>query len=231
MASMGSEESSCIMKYLKVFGKFLAIFLVAYVLMMLPQTGIGRKYADFYCAVGNKLFHNFGDGGFVLLKREKAVQDINIFISNTSKIKDGKLEGRNFHQDSGLVGFFYTALLIALILATPLGWKRKIIALIIGFILITAFAMLKLYITLYYYFSISPWLGLFQEEATKESINFWTNYIARQMTAGYTLVVIIWLAVSIGKKEWKKLNGIFSEIKASNRPGTKKIQTSKKGRK
>lgn len=210
------------MKYLKVFGRSLAIFLIAYVLMMLPQTGINRIYAEFYCTVGNKLFRNFGDGGFVLLKVEKAREDINIFISKSSMIKGGKLEGRNFHQNSGLVGYFYTVLLIALILATPLGWKRKLFALIVGFILMQSYVMLKLYISLHYYYSISPWFGLFMEEATKTTINFWTNYIARQMTAGYTFVVILWMGLSIGKKEWKKLNGVFSEITANKNPGMKK---------
>jgi hypothetical protein len=210
------------MKYLKEIGRFLAIFLIAYTLMLSPQTGIDRKYAEFYCAVGNKLFHNFGNGGYVLLKTEKAKKDISVFISKSSLIKGDKLEGQTFHLESSLIGYYYTALIIALILATPLSWKRKIIALSIGFILITAFVMLKLWITIYYYYSISAWLGLYQEESTKVTINFWTNYIARQMTAGYSFVVILWLGVSIGKKEWKKLNGVFSEITANKNSGNKK---------
>jgi hypothetical protein len=186
---------------------------------MLPATGIDRKYAEFFCSIGNKFFWEFGNGALVIVTAdEKEANHIKLFITKTSLEKTtgisntGISKGREFNLFNGkIIGFLPTILFLALVIATPLTWKRKIFALFFGFFLLTAFIMMKLRVIILYAFATTPEIGLFQEPEVKKSIEFWYNYFPAQLTPSYSFSVIVWLAVCIGKKEWQKLNRVFSE--------------------
>ncbi len=52
--------------------------------------------------------------------------------------------------------------------------------------------------------------------------SFWYKYFAEPMTPGYSFAIILWLCVSIGKKEWLQLNGIISQMISNNKIKQKK---------
>jgi hypothetical protein len=231
----GTQKKRNFLRFnIKVVARILAIFIITYTLQLLPQTGMDRKYAEFYCSFGNKLFKHFGNEGYVELNTQEGKNNISLFISKYSTLDNGKLKGQYFNISSNMLAYYYVAFLISLILATPLTWKRKIFAFTVGLIIITVFVMLKLWVNIYFYFASTAWIGLYQDAGTKESINFWHQYFAGPMTLGYSVVVIVWLGLCIGKKEWKKLNGVLMEITANKKNGKankKKTDhyTSKKG--
>lgn len=189
-----------------------AIFIVAYTLLLLPHINLNRVYAEYFCKLGNRLYETTPQGGFVRLstQTDQGKNDIALFISRSDWITDGQLMGVTTNKASDRIGYLITAFFLALTLATPLNWKRKMFALGLGFILMTAFVMLKLYIIILHSYTLVDWLGLYQEAAEKERIQFWYNQFAAPATYGYSFVVIVWLAVSIGRKEWMLLNNYMA---------------------
>jgi hypothetical protein len=184
------------------------VFIVLYTMLLLPQININRLYAEYFCSVGNFLFEDFPRGGFVNLKTQtdKGGNDISLFLSRADWMEGTKIKGVTANKDSDRIGYLITAFFIALTLATPVSWKRKLLALFLGFIITTAFVMLKMYIIILNSYTLVDWFGLFQEASEKETIQFWYSRFAAPATYGYSFVIIVWLALSIGKKEWKALN-------------------------
>ncbi len=218
------------MKNIKAATKFLLFFLIAYLFMLMPKAGIQVKYADFFCWAGNDLFHEFGDSGIAMLKTRNGKDNILLLISKTSNIKHGETTWQAYYKSSNLIGFFHSAFLLSLIIATPISWKRKAVALIMGFFLITCIVMLKLFIMILYYYSISTSPGPGNEIDTDHPIAFWYLNFSMPFARGYTIVVFLWLLLCIGKREWLKLNGMSVE-NMINLGQFNKSQISKRNRK
>jgi hypothetical protein len=189
-------------------------FVLVYTALLLPQINVNKIYAEFFCTTGNFLFKDFPRGGYVNLKTQtdKGKNDIALFISKADWMEGTKIKGVTANKASDRIGYLITAFFIALTLATPVLWKRKLLALFLGFIIITAFVMLKMYIIILNSYTLVDWFGLYQEASEKETIQFWYNRFAAPATYGYSFVVIVWLALSIGKKEWNALNSYISKM-------------------
>jgi hypothetical protein len=91
-----------------------------------------------------------------------------------------------------------------------MSWKRKAIVLPTGLLLITTFVLLKLYIIILHAYTQVPIFDLYQEEATIQSIGWWYQHVAANATLGYSVVVVVWVALSIGRKEWQQINALIS---------------------
>lgn len=140
---------------------------------------------------------------------DKGKNDIALFLSNASWIESGKLIGVTTNKASDRIGYLITAFFAALVIATPVSWKRKLVALILGLVLVTAFVMLKLYVIILQAFTQVDWFGLFQEPSATQNIHFWYENFAAPASYGYSFVVIVWLAFGIGAREWKQLNKLL----------------------
>lgn len=188
-----------------------AAFAAVYLFLLLPQVNMNGVYAEQFCKLGNFLYQDFPQGGYVQLRTQtdKGKNDIALFLSNASWIENGKLTGVTTNKASDRIGYLITAFFTALVMATPVSWKRKLVALILGLVLVTAFVMLKLYVIILQAFTQVDWFGLFQEPSAKQSIQFWHEHFAAPASYGYSFVLIVWLALSIGRREWKKLNRLL----------------------
>ncbi len=188
------------------------VFFVIYTALIIPNIDANRLYASCFCRLGNALYQNFSNGGYIRLttQDDKGKNDISLFLSRADWKNKGQLTGVTTDKASDRIGYLITAFFIALCLATPINWKRKAMALILGMLIITAFVMLKLRIIILYSYTQVPWFGMYQEESTKSTISWWYNYFAAPATQGYAFVVIVWMALSLGRKEWQKINSLIS---------------------
>ncbi|MBE0638414.1 MAG: hypothetical protein IH598_07835 [Bacteroidales bacterium] len=187
------------------------IFIVVYTLLLIPQINVNKAYAELFCKLGNYLYRDFPRGGYVKLsiQSDRGKNDIALFLSRADWIKERKLTGVTTDKASDRIGYLITAFYVALVLSTPMSWKRKVVALVLGLVLMTAFVMLKVYIIILQSYTLVDWFDLYQEPAEKEKIQFWYSHFAAPATYGYSFAVILWLALSIGKKEWKQLNALM----------------------
>ncbi|NLO51510.1 MAG: hypothetical protein GX103_10190 [Bacteroidales bacterium] len=188
-----------------------AVFIVLYTLLLLPQLKINRLYAEYFCSVGNFLFEDFPRGGFVNLKTqtEKGGNDIALFLSRADWMEGTKIKGVTANKASDRIGYLITAFFVALTLATPISWKRKLIAVVVGIVIVTTFVMLKMYIIILNSYTLVDWFGLYQEPTEKARIQFWYEHFAASATYGYSFVVVVWLALVLRKKDWKLLIASF----------------------
>ena len=196
----------------KTIIRSLIIFMVAYTVLIIPGNKIDRMYGTAICHLGNYLYQDFSRGGYVRLspQDDQGKNDISLFLSRSDWKKDGKLIGVTTDKASDLIGYLITAFFVALTLATPVHWKRKSTSLILGLMIITAYVMLKLRMIILYSYTQLPWLDLYQDEATKDTISWWYHHFAAPATQGYAIVVIVWMALSMGRKEWHQINTLIS---------------------
>lgn len=176
----------------------LVIFLATYTLLMLPETRANQFYCKALCQIGNKLYQNFSHGGYVRFspQTDKGKNDIALFISRSDWKQGGKLIGATTDKASDRIGFLITAFFTALMLATPMSWKRKLFAVPAGLIILTAFVLLKLRIIILHAYTQVPIFDLYQEEVAKQSIGWWYHHMAANATMGYSVALIIWIAFS-----------------------------------
>lgn len=188
--------------------------MATYLFLLSPQTGIDIRYEEFFRSLGNKLYGTFGKEGVLMFMDERGVEyDTRLYLSKKTLLqKNGNYKSEIFPINTRRIGFVSTAFLISLIIATPLTWKRKFIALLLGFILITAYAMVKMRVLILHFYTLAKKTALYQSPEEIKSIEFWSDTFARPNTPVYYYVIIVWLAVCFGKKDWEKLNGTFAKI-------------------
>lgn len=122
------------MIYTRAIARFLAAFVVIFSVLMLPWLGLAKGYTAVFRAIGTRCFSN--DEGqrevTFLDSPDKAVRPtfVRIEIANRKLLKpDGSGTVRNLDFDVRGLGWQPTALLMALVLASPLPWGRRLTAL------------------------------------------------------------------------------------------------------
>ncbi|MCK9588087.1 MAG: hypothetical protein WC076_07265 [Terrimicrobiaceae bacterium] len=138
------------MKFLldsKALWKFAWLFVLTYGLLIAPWPNWNDFCSGYYRAMCNAtLTHLPGD---MILRFEKTTVRLrpnlstSISIGNERKIdRQGRYPATVLQSDTRALAWTPTALLVALILATPLTWKRKLWALALGLLVIHAYILL-----------------------------------------------------------------------------------------
>jgi len=182
---------------------FVIRLLMIYGVLCVPWPGVRQGYAALYRAAGNGLFGSFGSGGVVRFRPLQAEQG-----RFDSEIKVGKRGSPHFTTtpyDSILAGYLPMAETIALVLATPIPWRRRWEALFYGVLLANGFVALKVYILLLHWFSIEkPW-------ALYTLSQFWNNVLAAVLefivvapTCTFLVPVLIWILVTFRREDIRR---------------------------
>ncbi len=209
--------------------RFIILFFIAYAVLLTPQTGIKRMYAELLCSQGNEVFKNIENDRLVILKPQKENKNNDIVLILKFILRpSGEVKESKYNIDTGVIGYLPLVLFLSLVTATPLRWKRKIFAFILGYIIMTIFILLRIRVLILCGLILSTGTGINYDEATKESITFWYDYFVVPITIGYIFALILWIGLCMGKKEYQKLNGKLSEIVA-NKKTTNKNRHNKTG--
>ena len=209
--------------------RFLLIFFFTYIVLLVSQTG-KDVYARFFCTIGSKVFHYFDEKGIAVLELQKGKDNIKLMVSSTDNIKPEGIGWYMFNRSSDHIGYWHTIFLLSLIIATPLSWKKKFFALGAGFILISCVVFIRLRTIIIYCCAITPQIGLYQDAAKKESAIFWNTYVGTAYSHFYSVCILIWLMVCIGKNEWQQLNGLMTEQPLAKQQPEGKVVKKKKFR-
>jgi hypothetical protein len=187
------------------------VFLTAYMIMIVPQTRIGNFYGDFFRNMANRFLGQVGDAGIVIVKpQENERFDTMLFISKKSLWQGTSYKGDKYNISSRTLGFLPSVLMLALIIATPVKWKRKITALIISFAAMTVFVLVKLYVIILYKYQLSAWIGIFLYTGeSRKRLILLNDYFAEPLTPAYTLGIFLWIAFCFRKKDWENVISTF----------------------
>jgi hypothetical protein len=180
-------------------------FAVIYILLIIPWPGWNDLYGQYFRALGELAFtRESGDRvvkfvahdlqhGFSTLNSQMIVG--NRALANSS----GKGVGEVVDLDTRSIGWVPTALIIALVLATPVPWKRRAWSLLWGFLLVQVLILFTLQVRIWV---LSPRLSL----ATFSP--FWTRVLDDldytllvQLGASFSVPVLIWILVTFRRKD------------------------------
>lgn len=187
MDSLGSDT--------RMKGFFALRVFVVYVALLLPWPGLGKTYDAWFRVLGR--LAATGGGWIVRVEpvpaEEKSPLSTRIVIGNPRMVgPNGEIPAKVLDLDAWGVGWVPTALVLSLIAATKLPMKRRIAALLWGFLLINLYTAFC--VRVYLWDGTADLIGIgkiFRSVAGALSYTLVT-----QMGAGFAMAVIIWLAVA-----------------------------------
>ena len=182
--------------------KTLLLFLLKaaliYGLLAIPLSFYDETYGKFYRACGKTLFDTFRGDGFAKFEDGPAREITQVGIGNYALVRpDNTAMVFAFAINTRYLGYLPTILLICLILASPVPWKRKIVALMIGFLLVTCLIMFKQWIELLVICEQNSWLKLTDFSPTqKKMLDFGNKVLSKNSSTILYFVVAIWLLIT-----------------------------------
>jgi hypothetical protein len=184
---------------------FLLKSILIYSLLSLPFSFFDEAYGNFYRKVAKTFFGNFRDGGFVAFEEGKqpAITHINVGIYAFVR-PDGSCDTAVDDINTRYLGYIPTILLISLVLASPVPWRRRLIALVAGLFLVTMLILFKQWISLLWLCEINMWLKFPHFTGVgKKVLTFFINFIAVSSSTLLYFVVAIWLLVTFRVEDFK----------------------------
>jgi hypothetical protein len=176
---------------------FFVRLVVLYALLIAPWPGLRAGYAGLFRAGTAVLFGSFGSDGQVQvepLPDGEGGNDVRLLCGNR------RVPGvyARASCNSVLAGYFPTAFVVALVLATPLPWSRRWKALLWGLLLINAFVAGRVAVILVQVFDGDHDVALYQMS------DFWRSVVDEVAAnlvlapaSHFVLPLLVWIVVSL----------------------------------
>ena len=198
-------------------GKFFGAYILLIILTL--SLNLNDSHANLFAGIYGGVFENFFDEAQIQttgIKPAAGVDDVQFMIYNTETIKkarsEAKAKGQRNVTIDGLSWSFNAQrtvlmpllFLLALIIAYPADWKRKLIG--------TAIALLVFY--LYYLFFMAGALKLKmhqdklffpQYQLSDFSAGFFNNWLYSAVETGFMVMFFVWVVTMIRVEDFKKL--------------------------
>ncbi len=179
-------------------------FTLLYGLLILPWPGLNEIYGSYFRALGQRVFAH--ESGPRLLRFEAVPADIGhhldtrIALANCNQLdRQGSGPVRYLELDTRGIGWVPTALLLALIMATPIPWRRKTWAMWWGLLLMHGFILFSVAA---YIWNGSTALSLLSLTAFwKQIAEGLEETLITQMGASFVAPVFIWILVAIRSRD------------------------------
>ncbi len=190
---------------------FLLRFVAIYGLLIAPWPGWNAHYAGWMADFGSTLLSPLNNRWIVRFETEARTParplDLRIIVANPDRVTaSGNAPAVVLELDARGIGWVPTALLIALILATPLPWSRRLGALLGGLAAIHALILFSIGIHLLSHSDASSGLSLV-------TLSPWGKMVAdgldetliTQLSPGLVCAVLLWVLVSFRRTDWRLL--------------------------
>lgn len=187
--------------------RFLLKVTIFYLLLAIPFHFIEVSYSKFYISISKVFFGSINETGVVRFLPDKDGVTVAIQVAN-SKVRqaDGTCPAVVTNANTRLRGYLPMILLVSLILAMPIGGKRKALNLLSGILLVTLFIMFKQWIHVLYTYSRNPFLELYSfAPFQKRMIEFGYENLVKTPGPSLFVVMLIWLSVALRSDGMGKL--------------------------
>lgn len=179
-------------------------FTVVFGLLSFPWSGWTEAYSRAFQRAGTAAFGTFGDNGIVRFQPAERVSRISD-TEITTKLKGSRYLGVD-EISPRLMGYLPTVELIALILASAVGWRRRLIAIFGGLLLIHVFLYARLWLLIRVYFSgENQWQQYYPGPTTLKALKLANEVINIAPTASFVVPVLIWIAVTFRYSDWERI--------------------------
>ena len=182
---------------------FLIKAILIYALLAAPFSFYDETYGKFYRKYGDRFFHRFHGNGLTIFSEGEEKFKTHVDVGNYTLVRaDTTVDTVLSVVNTRSIGYLPTVLLISLIISSPVSWKRKLMALLLGFVLLTSFIMFQLWILIIHLCAHNKSLNLYDfSKGQKNVIDFTYNGIVVSGGFSWFIVVAIWLLVTIRKDD------------------------------
>jgi hypothetical protein len=182
--------------------RFLVIFAGIYALLVVPWPRLADLYLGATHAVGARMFGSFGPGGAVSFQRHPTKPWTSVQALYRPRTTASLAVGRDYdcRQD-----YLATALVTALILATPIPARRKVAALALGLLLINAFVLWRIWIGLVDVFSDKQLDVIQLSPFWKEAVRLAVQIFVGSIEATFIVPIFVWIVVSLRRSDLEML--------------------------
>jgi hypothetical protein len=208
---------------------FLLIFSSVYLVFIIPHTGLDHLYCEFISSRGNRIFSNFRKDLLVNCSCEDRNSGNNMILLLEATYRQYGIVRNEKTLNIHLDGFLPFAFLISLIIATPIGWRRKAISIFIGIIIMYAMVIFRIRINIIQGLSIihnsindSEPPFYFTNSQLKIN-NFIFRHFIAPVNSGFIFALFLWLILCFRKKELQKFAGII-DITETDKKSNHKVR-------
>jgi hypothetical protein len=180
-------------------------FALIFGLLILPWPGWNELYGEYFRALGQMAFSREGDTRIVRFEPHElqhGFSSLNTRMTLANRdLVDSSGNGRveMVDLDTRSIGWVPTALTVALILATPVSWRRRGRALLWGLLLIHCFIL----------FSLQTWIWDESPDLSLTTLSpFWKTVaddleytLVTQLGASFSVPVLIWILVTYRRED------------------------------
>jgi hypothetical protein len=181
-------------------GFFIKLLIINAVLL-LPWPAWRDLYATGFRAAANVLLGSIGRDGIVRFEPGEATDvnmDSRIVLQNRSTQAQSHVA-----FNCRFAGWLPTAMTAALVLATPLPWRRKLAALAAGLALVHLFIALRLWVYLAYLFSAGDTLAVFAPGPfVRGLLGAISDGLFASLIGSFLGPILIWLVVAVRPRDW-----------------------------
>jgi len=177
-----------------IAARFLLLLNVLFLMLMILWPVIGDAYRRSFVSVSHTLFHSMGRNVSVVFERidEQDGRDISMQVHNRQA---GMMVER--HLPSRYAGYMPTAMLLALIAATPLPWRRRLFAAAIGLVAMHVYITGVLLMTIARVLSRHGPAQLFELPSILDGLlSQFVHHSTTSPTFSALVPVIVWAAVT-----------------------------------
>ncbi len=188
---------------IKTFG----LFILFYGLLIIPWPGLGSAYSVFYRSGSSFLFESFGTEGNVRFHKSNHPEyDLLVtFFDLTDPDRKGRAKPfQQFCLTSRYSAYIYTSFLAALILASPISWKRRGMAMFWGMTLIHCYLAFKMAVMVLFTFGNTPDSPIVFGPVFKKTL-FWAQTLMKNNIFSFIISAFIWFLVSFRKEDLDKI--------------------------
>ena len=179
-------------------------FALVYGLLIAPWPGFNAAYGKYFRGLGQMTFAREGERRILYFEAVPAelhrVLDTRIALANRDQLdREGKGPVHYLELDTRGIGWVPTALLLALILATPVPWWRRGWALLWGLLAIHGYILLC--VAVYIWTNSTDLLLLTLSPFWKNMANGLEETLITQMGASFIIPVLIWILITIQMRD------------------------------
>jgi hypothetical protein len=183
---------------------FLLRFVAIFGLLIAPWPGLNQAYSRYFQSLGQMVFNPAGETQRMVIFSPASGRipgmDTRMVLENAA-LADSTGRGlvESTEIDSRSIGWVPTALTVALVLATPIPWRRRLVALAGGLVLIHLFI----------FFTLQSWiwnnstdLSLLALSGFAQRVVGELNYaLMNQLGVSFSVPVIIWILVTFRRQD------------------------------
>ena len=176
--------------------RFLLVFVIVYGVMHYTYPSLRTNTSTYLLSIGNKYLSSPFQNAHVSFKKGSGGFDVAVVVSNMTKQSNGIVPA--FYENINSYGFAYFpfTLLLALVLASPVSFKRKTFSLFFSLIFLHFLLIFRLYVQIIHVCMSHPSLEL----RTPSSLN---TMMLEGMNTSIILfmVIFIWIGLTFRKED------------------------------